>query len=602
MSGELKLSANAMHVMHKRYLRKDSSGAVVETPSRAFRRVAKNVSSAEKKWRYSPEEVREAEGEFYRAMASLEFLPNSPTLMNAGTRLQQLSACFVLPVEDSLEGIFSSVKAMAIIQQSGGGTGFSFSRLRPKGDVVGSTHGVASGPISFLRIFDATTDVIKQGGRRRGANMAILSASHPDIMDFVTVKSDGKSFLNFNLSVAASEKFMQAVEKGKPWELVNPRTGKAVKTMPARELFDLIAEYAWKTGDPGIFFIDEANKHNPTPRLGRFESTNPCGEVVLLPFEACNLGSINLHKMLREKSGGKIEIDWEKLRKTVRTAVRFLDDVVEASKFPMPEITKIVQGNRKIGLGVMGFADLLLELGIPYDSNEALALGEKLMREIHEEAVPASEELAERRGSFPNFEGSIWQTKRKLKKMRNATVTAVAPTGTISIVADCSSGIEPLFAVSFVRNVLEGTRLIEVNPVFEKVARQRGFYSRELMAKIARVGSVQGIPEVPIDVRRVFVTAQDISPEWHVKMQSVFQKYSDNAVSKTINLPKSARVEGVKKAYLLAWKLKCKGITVYRLGSKENQVLSFGGAGGEQKAVSADAEYAGGCPTPLCPA
>ncbi|MFA6049283.1 MAG: adenosylcobalamin-dependent ribonucleoside-diphosphate reductase [Candidatus Micrarchaeia archaeon] len=602
-SDELKLSVNAVQVMQKRYLRRGANGEIAETPGRAFRRVAKNIAAVEKKWRYSPREIRDAEQEFYGAMARLEFLPNSPTLMNAGTRLQQLSACFVLPVEDSLEGIFSSVKNMAVIQQSGGGTGFSFSRLRPKGDIVGSTHGVASGPLSFLRIFDAATDVIKQGGRRRGANMAIMAASHPDIVEFITVKADGKSFLNFNFSVGASDKFMRAVEKGKPWELVNPRSGRAVRTLPARELFGLICEYAWKTGDPGLVFIDEINRRNPTPMLGKMESTNPCGEQPLLPYEACNLGSINLHKMLRENAKGKLEVDWEKLRKTVSTAVRFLDDVVQASAFPLPETTRLVHGNRKVGLGVMGFADLLLELGIPYDSNEALVFGEKLMRFVHERAVAASVGLAAKRGSFGNFKGSAWQ-KKGLKGMRNATVTTIAPTGTISIIAGASSGIEPLFAVSFVRNVLEGARLIEANPVFERVAKQRGFYSQELMAKIAKVGSVQNIAEVPPDVRRVFKAAQDVAPSWHVKMQAAFQKYSDNAVSKTINLPENATVEDVRNAYLLAYKLKCKGITVYRYGSKENQVLSFGGAeeGRAEKMVTADAEYAGGCPTPICPA
>ncbi len=600
---ELGLSANAMQVLQKRYLQRNEKGAAIETPSQMFRRIAKNLSEVEKKWGGSQKEIAQAEEEFFSMMSRLEFLPNSPTLMNAGTRLQQLSACFVLPIEDSLEGIFSSVKNMAIIQQSGGGTGFSFSRIRPKGDLVGSTHGAASGPLSFLRIFDATTGVIKQGGRRRGANMAILHASHPDIIEFATVKADGKSFLNFNFSVAAPDAFMRAVEQNKKWNLVNPRNGEAVREVSARELFNLFCEYAWKTGDPGMFFIDEANRKNPTPQVGQMESTNPCGEIPLLPFEACNLGSINLHKMVSENPNGKKEVDWKKLGKTVRASVRLLDDVVEASVFPLPEITEIVRANRKIGLGIMGFADLLLELGIPYDSNAAIALGGKIMQFIHKEAAAASAELANKRGSFPNFTGSVWH-KRGFKKMRNATITAIAPTGTLSIIANCSSGIEPLFAVSFARNVLEGTRLIETNSVFEREAKRRGFYSAELMGKIAKVGSVQGIPGVPSDVKRVFKTAQDIAPKWHVKMQAEFQKHSDNAVSKTINLPQHASVEDVKAAYFLAWKLKCKGITVYRYGSKENQVLSFGGAeeGVEEKLVTADSEYSGGCPTPICPA
>ncbi len=519
--------------------------------------------------------------------------------MNAGTRLGQLSACFVLPVEDSIEGIFTTLKHMALIHQSGGGTGFSFSKLRPAGDIVGSTKGIASGPVSFMTIYDAATNVIKQGGRRRGANMAILDVTHPDILKFIEVKSREGILTNFNISVAVPDEFMEAVEKDSDYSLVNPRNGKVEEKLRARHVFDLAVANAWRTGDPGLVFIDEINRHNPTPKVGEIQSTNPCGEQPLLPYESCNLGSINLAKMVKDD-----DLDWEKLRKATRTAVHFLDNVVDANKYPIPEIAETTRANRKIGLGVMGFADVLIQMGIPYNSEKALDMAEKVMRFIGEEATRKSAEIGEKRGSFPNFRGSLWEEKG-YGAMRNSTVTTVAPTGTISIIAGCSSGIEPIFAVAFVRNVMEGTKLLEVQPTFERIAREKGFYSRELMLKIAKTGSIQSLEEIPKEVRRVFVTALDISPEWHVKMQGAFQKYVDNAVSKTVNLPPDATVDDVRRIYRLAYKLKCKGITVYRYGSKKEQVLYVGPLLTKQLAteehVSADSEYAGGCPTGECP-
>jgi ribonucleoside-diphosphate reductase alpha chain len=577
---ELKLSVNAVRVLERRYLLKDEHGNVIETPARLFRRITKAIA-------LDPE----SEEEFLNMLAALEFLPNTPTLMNAGTDLGQLSACFVIPVEDSLVGIFDAVKHMAIIQQSGGGTGFSFSRLRPKGDIVRSTKGVASGPVTFMRVFDTTTDVIKQGGKRRGANMGILRADHPDIIEFITSKTKEGFLTNFNISVAVDDKFMNAVLDDGEYELINPRNKEVVKKVRAREMWNLIITMAWRTGDPGVVFIDEINRHNPTPQVGEMESTNPCGEQPLLPYESCNLGSINLATMVKED-----EIDREKLEKTINTAVKFLDNVIDVNKYPLREIEEITNANRKIGLGVMGFADMLVQLGIPYDSEDALKTGEEIMSFIQEKSHAASEKLAEGRGAFPNFPGSIYKNK---KPLRNSTVTTVAPTGTISIIAGCSSGIEPLFAVSFVRNVMEGTKLLEVNPYFEAVAKERGFYSEELMMRIAKQGTLAGIEEVPEDVTRVFVTAFDIAPEWHVRMQAAFQKYTDNAVSKTINFPHDVDIKEVEKAYMLAYELKCKGITVYRYGSKAQQVLYLGDV--TDQYVSADAEYAGGCPAPVCP-
>jgi ribonucleoside-diphosphate reductase alpha chain len=487
---------------------------------------------------------------------------------------------------------------MALIHQSGGGTGFSFSKLRPAGDIVGSTKGVASGPVSFMTIYDAATNVIKQGGRRRGANMAILDVTHPDILKFIEVKSREGILTNFNISVAVTDEYMNAVKHDKDHELINPRTGEIEEKLRAKHVFDLIVSNAWRSGDPGLVFIDEVNRHNPTPQVGEIRSTNPCGEQPLLPNESCNLGSINLSPLI--KNG---DVDWERLRSVTRTAIHFLDNVIDANKYPIQEIAEITKANRKIGLGVMGWADMLIELGIPYDSERALTMAEKVMKFIGQEATRKSVEIGEEKGSFPNFEGSLWE-ERGYKTLRNATVTTVAPTGTISIIAGCSSGIEPIFAVAFVRNVMEGTRLLEVQPTFQRVARKRGFYSRDLMLRIAKTGSIQDLEEIPREVRRVFVTALDIAPEWHVRMQAAFQKYVDNAVSKTVNLQPDATVDDVRRVYWMAYDLKCKGITVYRYGSREEQVLYVGPLLARElatdKHVSADSEFAGGCPTGEC--
>jgi ribonucleoside-diphosphate reductase alpha chain len=593
---DLKLSVNAVILLQKRYLRRDDTGRIIETPSEMFRRVARCIAKVE--GRYGGD-VDKAEKEFYNLMASLHFLPNSPTLMNAGTPIGQLSACFVLPVEDSIKGIFDALKYMALIHQSGGGTGFSFSKLRPKGDIVRSTHGVASGPVSFMRIFDAAAEVIKQGGRRRGANMGVLDVTHPDIMEFIGCKSGGNALTNFNLSVAVTDDFMRRVEAGEEYSLINPRTGQEVKRMPARTVFDYIVTMAWSTGDPGLLFIDRINETNPTPHVGRIEATNPCGEQPLLPYESCNLGSINLAKMVKD---GKI--DWDKLRETARLAVQFLDDVIDANKYPLKKIEQVTKSNRKIGVGVMGFADMLIQLGVPYASEKALQIASEVMRFISEVCRERSRELGEERGSFPNFHGSIWE-KKGYSAMRNATVTTIAPTGSISIIAGCSSGIEPIFAVSYVRNILEGTKLLEVNRYFEEIAKKEGFYSEQLMHKIARTGTLRGLDEVPEHVKGIFQTAFDVPPEWHVRMQAAFQKYTDNAVSKTVNLPSEATTEDVRKIFMLAYKLGCKGITVYRYGSKSEQVLYLGGFERPDlkifdEYVGASLEYAGGCPTLAC--
>jgi len=576
---EIALSENAMRVLERRYLKKDSEGRVIETPEEMFHRVAKDIASAD--LLYDPQaDVKAREEEFYRVMASLEFLPNTPTLMNAGRELQQLSACFVLPIDDSMESIFDAVKYTALIHKSGGGTGFSFSRLRPEGDTVGSTGGVASGPVSFMRAFDTATDVIKQGGMRRGANMAILNVDHPDILKFITAKENANAFNNFNLSVAVTEKFMEAVEKGADYDLINPRTKKVTGRLNAREVFDRIVDMAWRTGDPGIVFIDRINKDNPTPKLGVIESTNPCGEQPLLPYESCNLGSINLSRMVCE-SDGRLQIDYEKLARTVRTAVRFLDNVIDRNKFPLPQIEEMTKKTRKIGLGVMGFADMLIQLGIPYDSEEALETAESVMRFINEKATEASMELAEERGVFPAFEGSVYDVPGG-PRVRNATRTTIAPTGTLSIIANCSSGIEPLFALSYVRNILDNDRLIEANLYFEEVARKEGFYSEELMRDLAtrgRLGDIEGVPDW---VKRLFVTAHDISPRWHVRMQAAFQRATNNAVSKTVNFPYDATREDVAEVFMLAYKEGCKGVTIYRDRSRERQVLSAGGVGRDE--------------------
>jgi ribonucleoside-diphosphate reductase alpha chain len=567
----LELTPNAMRVLEKRYLKKDLDGQVVETPEVMFRRVARFIASAEIAFD-SQADVRALEQQFLDMMTNLEFLPNSPTLMNAGRELGQLSACFVLPIDDTMESIFEAVKQTALIHKSGGGTGFSFSRLRPESDRVGSTGGIASGPVSFLRVFDIATDVIKQGGMRRGANMAILSINHPDILKFITAKEKGNTFSNFNLSVAITEDFMHAVDEERDYDLINPHTNRAEGKLNAKEIFDQIVDMAWRTGDPGIVFIDRINRDNPTPKLGMIESTNPCGEQPLLPYESCNLGSIVLSRMLREKDG-RMEVDYEKLSRTIRLAVRFLDNTIEVNKFPTPQIEKMTRTTRKIGLGVMGFADALICLGIPYDSEKALEVAEDLMSFITKEATAASAELARERGAFPAFEGSIYDVNGG-PRLRNAARTTIAPTGTLSIIAGCSSGIEPLFALSYIRTILEGERLLEVNPYFEEVARKGGFYDENLMKELAARGSARGMDKVPQWVQQLFVTAHDITPEWHVKTQSAFQKYTDNAVSKTVNFPHDATREDVARVFRLAYEQGCKGITIYRDRSKESQVLS----------------------------
>ncbi|MBI5642069.1 MAG: adenosylcobalamin-dependent ribonucleoside-diphosphate reductase [Deltaproteobacteria bacterium] len=566
---ELKLSPGAMTVLEKRYLTKDASGRAVETPLEMFRRVARNVAGAEKLYGVDASMFEE---EFFRMMARLEFLPNSPTLMNAGRRLQQLAACFVLPVEDSLDSIFEAVKNTAIIHQSGGGTGFSFSRLRQSNDIVGSTGGIASGPVSFMRVFNATTEAIKQGGTRRGANMGILRIDHPDIMSFITVKEDPSEFTNFNLSVAVTERFMEALEKNAEYPLVNPRTGKIAEYKSAKEVFDKIAESAWKSGEPGVIFMDRVNRSNPTPNIGSFEATNPCGEQPLLSYEPCNLGSINLGKMLRRRDKGWA-MDFDKLRSTVVASVRFLDDVIDMSRYPTREIDVMAKGNRKIGLGVMGFADMLVRLRVCYGSADSFRIAGEVMKFISETAWEASRELAGTKGPFPNIKGSVFDMPRG-RPVRNATVTTIAPTGTLSIIADCSSGIEPFYSLSYIRQVLNGVKIPEVNPLVEEVSKDEGFYSTELIEFISAGGNVKDRKDVPEWIKDIFVTAFDVSPEAHIRMQAVFQEFTDNAVSKTINLPQDAKPEDVKNAYLLAYRLGCKGVTVYRSGTRAEQVLT----------------------------
>ncbi len=564
------LTPNARTVLERRYLKRGADGAPVETPDDLFRRVAGDVAQAELEWggdpgRWAPR--------FEAAMSALDFLPNSPTLMNAGRDLQQLAACFVLPVDDSLDSIFETLKLAVLVHQSGGGTGFSFSRLRPRGDVVKSTMGVSSGPVSFLQAYDAATDVIKQGSFRRGANMAVLAVTHPDVLEFVDLKRAG-GVTNFNLSVGVTEAWMEAAAAGRDYQLLSPRDGDPVGSVGAAEVFDRIVDAAWATGDPGIVFLDRINepRTNPTPALGTIEATNPCGEQPLLPFEACVLGSLNLGRFVADD-----DLDWDRLGETARLAVRFLDDAVERSRYPVAAIEKIHKlGNRKIGLGVMGWADVLVRLGMPYDSDEAVALAERVMGHVSAAADAASEALAAERGSFPNWEASIYGPEGQNRPMRNATRTTIAPTGSISIIAGASSGIEPHFALSYYRKVLDGQVLLDVGTDFERVARERGFWSDDLAAAVADAGGVQHFDHVPDDVKRVFVTAHDIPPEWHVRHQAAFQRQVDNAVSKTINLPAGATPADVRDVYLLAWRLGCKGITVYRDGSKTWQVLNRG--------------------------
>jgi ribonucleoside-diphosphate reductase alpha chain len=578
------ISDNALVVLKGRYLKKDPEGNLTETPDEMFRRVARNLAQAEPL--YDPNaDLSETEEEFYHIMSELLFLPNSPTLMNAGRELQQLAACFVLPVEDSLESIFETVKNAALIHQSGGGTGFSFSRLRPKNDMVMSTRGVASGPVSFMKIFNMATEVIKQGGTRRGANMSVLRVDHPDIREFIWIKRDQKELTNFNLSVAVTDSFMEAALSNGGYELINPRNKRVVGKVKAREIFDEIIEAAWESGEPGLLFLDRINRDNPTPKLGEIEATNPCGEQPLLSYEACNLGSINLARMVKKAVGSHsafslqpsafYEVDREKLERTIQTAVRLLDNVIDMNRYPLPQIETMCKGNRKIGLGVMGFADMLVKLGISYDSPEALAMAEKVMGFIKEKAWKASEDLASMRGTFPNFKGSIHESRGI--RLRNAAVTTIAPTGTLSIIADCSSGIEPLYALRYTRRVMDDIELEFLNKDFVEIAKREGFYSDALLEQLASSPSIQGIPDIPERVKRVFVTTFDIEARQHIEIQAAFQKYTDNAVSKTINLPRFAARDDVREAYLLAHRNGCKGITLYRHGSREKQVLACKG-------------------------
>ncbi|MBI2864570.1 MAG: adenosylcobalamin-dependent ribonucleoside-diphosphate reductase [Chloroflexi bacterium] len=565
------LTPTALRVLERRYLLKGDEGQVVETPDGMFCRVAWNIAQADKI--HDPDaDINGTSAEFYELMGNLEFMPNSPTLMNAGARLQQLAACFVLPIDDSLESVFDTLKNAALVHQTGGGTGFSFSRIRPRGDIVRSTKGMASGPLSFLTIYNQATEVIKQGGTRRGANMAILRVDHPAIFDFIKAKAERGRITSFNLSVGVTDAFMEAVQKSEDFDLINPRDGAVWRTLLAREIFDALVYHAWLSGEPGAVFLDEINRHNPTPALGQIEATNPCGEQPLLPYESCVLGSVNLARMIKRGRNG-YHIDYDKLTRTVRKSVHFLDNVVSINHYPLPQVADISTGNRKIGLGVMGFADLLIYLGIPYNSLEALATAEEVMRHVWIEGRRMSEELAAKRGTFPNYEKSIY-FEAGGPRLRNATVTTVAPTGTISVIAGCSSGIEPLFAVGFVRRILEGEEFFETHPYFQELARREGFYSEELMRKVSATTTIQHLTEIPEYVRRLFVTSFDVEPEWHVRMQAAFQKYSDNAVSKTLNLPMEATVDDVRNIFWLAYQEGCKGVTVYRYGTRELQVLS----------------------------
>lgn len=587
----MQLTENAIKVLKARYLLKDERGDIIETPEGLFRRVARSIASSEANYGGNPDEWEE---KFFDAMSSLLFLPNTPTLINAGKEIGQLAACFVLPVDDSMKSIFDSLKNAALILQSGGGTGFSFSHLRPRSDIVKSTGGIASGPVSFMRIYNTATEVIKQGGARRGANMGILRIDHPDILEFIKIKRRMEELTNFNISVAVTDAFMEALRNDSDYDLINPRSKLTIGHLKASEVFKEIVESAWETGDPGLVFIDRINSDNPTPLVGEIESTNPCGEQPLLPFEACILGSINLSKMLKTRAqstehenspphpplakGGQRggEIDWELLSRLVQLAVRFLDDAIDANRYPIPEIEKMHKDNRKIGLGVMGWADTLIKLGIRYNSPKAFKLAREVMGFIKNNARQTSAELARERGAFPNFKGSIYDTPEFISKggLRNATTTTIAPAGTLSIIAGCSSGIEPLFAIAYKRLVLD-TELYEIHPYFLGTAKQRGFYSDKLIEKIGIKGNLRGFKEIPRDVKRLFITAHEIQPEDHIEMQAAFQEFTDNAVSKTINLKHRATRDDVAKAFLLAYEKRCKGITIFRYGSKRGTMVKI---------------------------
>ncbi|HRY60395.1 MAG TPA: vitamin B12-dependent ribonucleotide reductase [Patescibacteria group bacterium] len=570
---KLYLSPNAVEILEKRYLKRDESGKPTEKSEDMFWRVAEYIAQAEANYEKTKNNVKDTAVEFYNLMVDLDFLPNSPTLRGAGRSIHQLSGCFVLPVEDSMEGIFNALKNMALVHKGGGGTGFSFGRLRPAGAHVGSTKGVAGGPLSFMQIFNTTGGELMQGGTRVGANMGILPVHHPDILAFIDAKQDNKSYQNFNLSVAITDDFMKKVESAEDYDLINPKDKKKVGKLNAKEVFEKMVHNAWKTGDPGIIFIDRINRDNATPKLGEIESTNPCGEQPLLPYESCNLGSINLSNMLKGK-----EVNWDHLKETTHKAVHFLDNVIDMNNYVVPEIEEMTKGNRKIGLGVMGWADMLIRMGIPYNSEEAIKLAEKIMKFINNESHKASRELAQVRGVFPHWDKSIWFDKKI--KIRNAAITTIAPTGTLSMIGNCSGGVEPLFAVAYSKKSLytkEGTAKVEqffVNPLFEYYAKKDKFWSDELVKKVAKTNSIQDIQEIPLKWRNVFVTSHDISPEWHIKMQAAFQKYTENAVSKTINFPNEATIDDIRKTYLLSYKLGCKGITIYRDGSKDMQVFT----------------------------
>ena len=571
----LRISPNALRVLQKRYLAKDETGKVIETPEEMFRRVAVNMAQADGFYGAMPDEIRKTEEEFYALMARLDFLPNSPTLMNAGRPLQQLAACFVLPVEDSIGGIYDTLKHQALIHQTGGGTGFSFSRLRPKDDMVRSTGGVASGPVSFMKVYNQSTEHIKQGGTRRGANMGILRVDHPDILEFITCKTDTKEVTNFNISIAVTDAFLSAALKGEMYDLVSPRNGKAVRQLNAREVLATIAEAAWRNGEPGLFFIDQANRTNPTPHYAMIEATNPCGEQPLLPYESCNLGSINVETHLVQTGDGRCEIDWAHMERSIRTSVHFLDNVIDMNKYPIAEIEKCTKDNRKIGLGLMGFARSLFRLGIQYDSEAGVEMGARVMQFISEIGYDESIRMAEQRGVYPSWKGSLHEARGQ--RVRNSYVTTVAPTGTISMIADTSGGCEPEFSLIWFKNVMDGEHLPYVLDHFIETAKREGFWKDGLMDRImANHGSARGLAEVPARWQEVFTTAHDVAPEWHVRMQAAFQKHTDSGVSKTINMPDHATVDDVMAAYLMAYELGCKGITVYRDGSREGQVMNVG--------------------------